>query len=109
MAKNGRLHVRLGETGWSKHTYPRSGVEAGLTLLGSVYKGQQHGALAQKNDGAYVMLVGDYEMPLNQHLIRAALNNCHKTPPPEVTTPPQTCTKAPVVIVKKRRVIMAPA
>ncbi|OYU42138.1 MAG: hypothetical protein CFE44_25710, partial [Burkholderiales bacterium PBB4] len=70
VAKHVHLHVRLGESDWAKHTYARTDGDAGLTLLGSVQKGLQHGALALKDDGDYVMLVGDYEMPLNQHQVR---------------------------------------
>jgi hypothetical protein len=104
MAKSVRLHVRLGEPEWSKYTYARSDDDALFTLLGSVHRGQQHGALAQKSDGDYVMLVGDYEMPLNQHQIRATLQGC-RIPPPRVTrSAPKPSTTVPVVVVKKRRV-----
>ena len=106
MAKNVRLHVRLGETDWSKHTYARDDSDADFTLLGSVQKGQQRGALAQKTDGDYVMLVGDYEMPLNQHQIRAALQGCRTSPPRTTWTQPKPSATVPVVVVKKRRVIL---
>ena len=103
MAKSVRLHVRLGEPEWSKYTYARTGDDASFTLLGSVHRGQQHGALAQKSDGDYVMLVGDYEMPLNQHQIRATLQGC-RIPQPRVTwSAPKPSTTVPVVVVKKRR------
>ena len=105
MAKNVCLHVRLGESDWSKHTYARDDSDTGLTLLGSVQKGQQRGALAQKTDGDYVMLVGDYEMPLNQHQIRAALQSCRTSLPRAAWTQPKPSTTVPVVVVKKRRVI----
>ncbi len=109
MAKHVQLHVRLGEPDWSKYTYARTGDDACLTLLGSVQKGQQRGALAQKTDGEYVMLVGDYEMPLNQHQIRAALQSGRTSPPRVTWTAPKPSTTVPVVIVKKRRVIAVSA
>lgn len=107
MAKHVQLHVRLGEPEWSKHTYAREGGDVGLTLLGSVQKGQQRGALAQKMDGDYVMLVGDYEMPLNQHQVRAALQSGKTSPPRVLWSPPKPGTTVPVVVIKKRRVIAA--
>ncbi len=105
MAKSVRLHVRLGEADWSKYTYARSDDDALFTLLGSVHRGQQHGALAQKSDGDYVMLVGDYEMPLNQHQIRAALQSGRTAPRRVTWTAPKPSTTVPVVVVKKRRVV----
>ena len=105
MAKSVRLQVRLGESEWSKYTYARAGDDAVFTLLGSVYRGQQRGALAQKNDGDYVMLVGDYEMPLSQHQIRAALQSGRSSPPRATWKAPKPSTAVPVVVVKKRRVI----
>ncbi len=105
LAKNVRLNVRLGKPEWAKHTYDRSDTESKLELLGSVQKGQQRGALAQREDGDFVMLVGDFEMPLNQSQIRKALVSANAdlrggawTPPP----PPSTT--VPVVHIKKRRV-----
>jgi hypothetical protein len=109
VAKNVQLHVRLGEADWAKHTYARTGDDAGITLLGSVQKGQQHGALALKADGDYAMLVGDYEMPLNQHQVRAALQKARTSAPRVSWTAHKTSTTVPVVIVKKRRVISNPA
>ena len=109
MAKHVQLHVRLGESDWSKYTYARTGDDAYFTLLGSVQKGQQRGALAQRGDGAYVMLVGDYEMPLNQHQIRAALQSGHTSPPRVTWMAPKPSTTIPVVVAKKRRVIAASA
>jgi hypothetical protein len=107
MAKHVQLHVRLGETEWVKHTYAREGTNSGLTLLGSIQKGMQRGALAQKSDGDYVMLVGDYEMPLNQHQVRAALQSGRASAPRVTWTAPKPSTTVPVVVVKKRRVIAA--
>jgi len=107
MAKSVRLHVRLGEPDWSKYTYARNSDDACFTLLGSVHKGQQHGALAQKIDGDYVMLVGDYEMPLNQHQIRAALQSGRAGPPRVTWTAPKPNKTVPVVVVKKRRLVAA--
>ena len=109
MAKNVQLHVRLGEADWSKHTYARTDGDADVTLLGSVQKGQQHGALALKADGEYVMLVGDYEMPLNQHQIRAAMQNARPSVPRVSWSAHKTNATVPVVIVKKRRVVSIPA
>lgn len=108
MAKHVQLHVRLGEPDWAKHTYARTEDDAGLTLLGSVQRGLQRGALAQKSDGTYIMLVGDFEMPLNQHQVRAALQSGRTAPPPRVTwSAPKPSTTVPVVVIKKRRVVSA--
>ena len=109
MAKHVQLHVRLGEPEWAKHTYARTGEDAGLTLLGSVQKGQQRGALAKKPDDVYVMLVGDYEMPLNQHQIRAALQSGRTAPPRVTWSAPKPSTTVPVVVIKKRRIVSATA
>ena len=109
MAKHVQLHVRLGEADGLKYTYARSSAdEPNFTLLGSVQKGQQRGALAQKIDGDYVMLVGDYEMPLNQHQIRAALQSGRTAPPRVTWTAPKPSTTVPVVVVKKRRLVPTP-
>ena len=105
MTKHVQLHVRLGESDWSKYTYARTGTDPCFTLLGSVQKGQQRGALAQKPDGEYVMLVGDYEMSLNQHQIRAALQNCRTSPPRVIWSAPKPSTTVPVVVIKKRRLV----
>jgi len=107
MVKHVQLQVRLGEPDWLKHTYARTGDDANYTLLGSVQKGQQRGALALRGDGEYVMLVGDYEMPLNQHQIRAALQNGRTSPPRVTWTAPKPATTVPVVVIKKRRLIAA--
>lgn len=109
MAKHVQLHVRLGEADWLKYTYARTGDDADFTLLGSVQKGQQRGALAQRSDGEYLMLVGDYEMPLNQHQVRAALQSGRTAPPRVTWTAPKPSTTVPVVVVKKRRVVSIPA
>ena len=108
MAKHVQLHVRLGEPDWAKHTYARTD-DAGLTLLGSVQRGQQRGALAQKTDGTYVMVVGDFEMPLNQHQVRAALQSGRTAPPRATWSAPKPSNTVPVVVIKKRRVVAATA
>ena len=105
MAKHVQLNVRLGETEWAKHTYARTGDDAGLTLLGSVQKGQQRGALAKKPDDVYVMLVGDFEMPLNQHQVRAALQSGRTAPPRASWSAYKPSTTVPVVVIKKRRMV----
>ncbi len=109
MAKHVQLHVRLGEPDWTKHTYARTEPGAGLMLLGSVQRGQQRGALAQKDDGTYVMVVGDYEMPLNQHQIRAALQSGRTAPPRTTWSTRKPSNTVPVVVIKKRRVVSATA
>ena len=65
MIKKARWQVRLGELEWSRYTYARDDGEATFKLLGSLQKGQQRGALAQRPDGVYVMLLGDFETELN--------------------------------------------
>lgn len=105
--------VVLGRAAWSKFTYERLGGDE-LTLLGSVSKGAQVGALAITAAGAYVQVVGDYLVPLKTKEIAKAVANAPKEPKPNLSrdNPPwQVAEKgspAPVVIIKKRRVAVMP-
>ena len=90
---------------WRRYTYDRP-PEDGLKLLGSIRKGLQVGALAQTDDGQYLLVVGDHETPLNQSQITKALGNSPRQA--HVTLPTTTNFQAaapPVVVVKKRRII----
>jgi hypothetical protein len=105
--------VVLGETAWSRYTYERPGGDA-LTLLGSVSKGAQLGALAMTAEGAYVQVVGDHLVPLNRKEIAKAVAKAPKEPNPVLSRviPSWLASRkespAPVVIVKKRRVAVMP-
>ena len=108
LVKKARWQVRLGELEWSRYTYARDDGDATFKLLGSIQKGQQRGALAQRPDGVYVMLVGDFETELNQPQIRnvlgvpsAATIAAYAPAAPQAN--PQNPAKVPVVIIKKRR------
>ena len=109
LVKKARWQVRLGELEWSRYTYARDDGEATFKLLGSLQKGQQRGALAQRADGVYVMLVGDFETELNQPQIRNVLGVASPATIaayapaqalPTTLTAPKT---VPVVTIKKRR------
>lgn len=111
MANNLKWRVRLGAEEWARHTYARA-PDAPLTLLGSVMRGMQVGALAQTADGLYVQVVGDHVVPLNTSKIAAAISKAKAQNKPrglyraaadhELTKP------VPVVIIKRRRVFVVP-
>ena len=94
---------------WRRFTYDRT-PECELQLVGSIRKGLQAGALARTRDGQYVLLVGDHETPLSSSQIERAL----KSIPREYLAPVDIVLQrtglaslpAPVVTVKKRRVIV---
>lgn len=96
----GRLLVQLG-TGWQRHAKPKEG----LTFLGVVQQGPQVGALAQRADGRYVQVNGDWVTALGTGKVRWAL----RSSAPRVTWGPTRPSPAPaatvVVTVRKRRVI----
>jgi hypothetical protein len=106
--------VVLGRLAWSRHTYERQPGNA-LKLLGSVSKGMQTGALAMTAEDQYVQVVGDHITPLNTRAIAKALASAPKAsaafdPGFSRASPPRLVgrqdTTAPVVVVKKRRVIL---
>ncbi len=109
---NHDLHIRLGPH-WSRFSYQHDE----LKMLGTVQQGPGIGALALRPDGRYVQLNGDVERVLNTARVNVALQkaqhasggsaghaghasqhaNHHSARP---MAPP------PVVIVKKRRVLV---
>lgn len=105
--------VVLGRAAWSRYTYERPEGDD-LTLLGSVSKGAQVGALAMTAEGAYVQVVGDYLVPLKTKEIAKAVANAPKEPNPMLSSEIQSWqasrkeSPAPVVVVKKRRVAVMP-
>lgn len=105
--------IVLGRAAWSRYTYERPEGDD-LTLLVSVNKGAQVGALAVTTEGAYVQVVGDYLVPLKTKEIAKAVANAPKEPNPVMSgeTPSWLASRkeasAPVVIVKKRRVAVLP-
>ena len=105
--------VVLGRAAWSRHTHERAEGD-GLTLLGSVCKGAQVGALAMTADGEYVQVVGDHLTPLKTKDVAKAVANAPKEINPEFSRAslprlvPRKESPAPVVILKKRRVPVMP-
>jgi hypothetical protein len=105
--------VVLGRAAWSRYTYERPDGDD-LTLLGSVSKGAQVGALAMTTEGAYVQVVGDHLVPLKSKEIAKAVANAPKEPNPVLSGAPPSWlvsrkeASAPVVVVKKRRVAVMP-
>ena len=101
--------VRYGPMEWRRFTYDRT-PEGDLQLLGSIRKGLQAGALARTRDGHYVLLVGDHETPLNSSQMDKALKSIPSEYLAPVAIVPQRTSvasmPAPVVTVKKRRVIV---
>ena len=95
--------VRLGPNEWKPFTYPRP-VDAPLLLLGSVRRGARIGALAITQDGEYVQVNGDYVSPLGAGQIRQALAKARERP--ERLGASAQAAPAPIVTLKRRRVIM---
>jgi hypothetical protein len=103
MANNKKWIVRLGESEWMRHTYARAPGEW-PRLLGSVRHGAQVGALGQTEQGDFVQLVGDYEVPLSRTQITKAM--AHAVTVEARPVRPMRVATTPVVIVKKRRVLV---
>ena len=104
-----RWVVRLGEIHWRRFTHAREPGD-GLELLGSVEKGAQIGALGLASDGRYYQVNGDYLTPLSNSQVRSAVRRAQVSVAAEERRAQYTATKtAPVVIVKKRRVITTPS
>ena len=104
-----RWVVRLGEVHWRRFTHAREPGD-GLELLGSVEKGAQIGALGLGSDGRYYQVNGDYLTPLSNSQLRSAVRRAQVSVAAEERRAQYTVTKtAPVVIVKKRRVVAVPS
>jgi hypothetical protein len=105
-----RWVVRLGREEWQRHTYERP-QEQGLRLLGSVTCDALLGALAVTPEGQYLQINGDYVSPLNTSQLRCAVAKAVRSRDSsnewrlDLARPPAP--PAPVVIVKRRRVIAA--
>lgn len=105
MSKKAGWQVRLGREEWARFTYEREEGD-GIQLLGSVHRGLQAGALGLMADGQYVQINGDHITPLGAGQIRRALGKV--TPargPAPYKRPAQSNRPAPVVVIKKRRVL----
>jgi hypothetical protein len=74
-----------------------------LTLLGSVKRGLQVGALAVNQDRQYFQVVGDHLTLLNSAQITRAMAKSKVTDGQPAHRAPPRASTAPVVIVKKRR------
>ncbi len=102
MLKKPTWQVRLGPLEWHKYTYARPEGDP-LTLLGSVKKGLQVGALATNSEAQYFQVVGDHLTLLNTSQITKAMAKSKPAEDAQTHRAPLRATVAPVVIVKKRR------
>ena len=96
--------VRLGESEWIRHTYARPAGD-GLRLLGSIRRGGQVGALAVTDRGEYFQVVGDYQVALNRSQIARAVAAASIGTYRDAR-PVQRQAAAPVIVVKRRRVLV---
>ena len=98
--------MRLGPHEWSRFTYVRPADDP-LTLIGSVRRGPQVGALGVTGQGEYVQVVGDHISALNSFQIARAVAHAKAAPQLEARQPVQRAAVAvtPVVTItiKKRR------
>jgi hypothetical protein len=99
---HGEWQVRLGESEWARFTYARPDGDP-LRLLGSVRCGARIGALAVTPESTYVQVNGDYLTPLNNSQIRCALAKAQTSKEPAKRLAARA--PAPVVVVKRRRMI----
>lgn len=105
MSKKASWQVRLGREEWARYTYERA-EDDDIKLLGSVHKGLQAGALGLTADGQYVQINGDHLTPLGAGQIRRALGKASAVrAPAPYKRPVQSNRPAPVVVIKKRRVL----
>ncbi|AKJ31675.1 hypothetical protein [Caldimonas brevitalea] len=98
--------VRLGDVYWRRFTHPRAEDDP-LRLLGSIERGAQIGALAVDPEGLYFQVNGDHLAALSTSQVRAAVRRAQgggsNDPEPRPKANPQQ--SAPVVIVKRKRVL----
>ena len=71
----------------------------GMTMLGTVQRGMQIGALARLSDGTYAQVNGDVVETLNTSRVRHALRGQCGDPP----APRQSRAATAVVTIKRRR------
>lgn len=105
MTRKLQWYVRLGQTEWSRHTYDRPS-DSGITLLGSVRRGAQIGALATTSAGQYIQIVGDHITTLHKGQLERALAHVKSYSPRQVTWK-HSAPRAQVVI-KRHRVFTQP-
>jgi hypothetical protein len=106
VSKKTGWQVRLGREEWSRYTYERAEGD-GIELLGSVNRGMQAGALGLLADGQYVQINGDHITPLGGGQIRRALGKATASRQAQPYRRPvqQSNRPAPVVVIKKRRIL----
>jgi len=94
--------IRLGRSEWIRFTYDRPADDP-LTLLGSIRRGMRFGALAINSTGEYVQVNGDHVSSLNASQVRNALRGVigPEEPPQRKPAPGP----APVVVIKRRRIV----
>jgi hypothetical protein len=105
---NAKWVVRLGRDEWRRHTYERP-QEPELRLLGSVPCDALVGALAVTREGQYLQINGDYFSPLDTSELRAAVDEALRSRDSSndwrAEAPRSAAVPAPVIVVKRRRVI----
>jgi len=96
--------IGLGRAEWLRFTYERT-PDDGYTLIGSVRRGPRMGALAVDAQGQYVQVNGDHISPLNTSQLRIAVERANSKQAPMRPAPRPSTAPAPVVIVKRRRIV----
>lgn len=103
MRKKTKWRIQLGEAEWRRYTHDRQEDE-GLKLLGSVRCGAQLGALGRTAQGEYVQVVGDFVITLNRSQLAKAIAKATSKDTYQHVQPVQNQTRAPVVVIKRRRI-----
>ena len=94
--------VQLGEEAWLPFTHGRP-ADGSLRLLGSVRRGPRVGALGITEEGHYVQVNGDHISVLNRSQLHRAVTRANALQPRSV--PARNAPPAPVVVIKRRRII----
>lgn len=94
--------IYLGSSGYRFCQSPPDGVK----VLGTIQEGQAIGALAQRADGRYVQLNGDFERDLDAAAVETLLARQGWR---QSTAESGSAAGAPVVTVKRRRVPVMPS
>lgn len=112
LAKKLMWQVRLGQAEWARFTYARPAGDS-IRLLGSVRRGMQMGALAVTTEGQYVHVVGDHVTVLPTILIKKAISRAEAFEKssgvsdwPVQRPSPAVSVAAPVVVIKRRRLVV---
>jgi len=103
----GDIQITLGD-GWKRFAF----TTPGLAFLGTIRRGMEIGALATDEAGDYLQVNGDIHRVLNKSRVAAHLRKAGLRPNPIAVTF-QTAgmerTAVPVVIKRRRHVLMPPS